>query len=97
MRNDEIVFEFVRMDDDKPWSHNDLPQHPQAARAGNGPMLSLGSPFFSGPVAQLGARFHGMEEVESSNLSRSTKLLEVQPFTSASTPIWSSHGAQPIP
>ncbi len=26
-----------------------------------------------GPVAQLGARFHGMEEVESSNLSRSTK------------------------
>ncbi len=27
-----------------------------------------------GPVAQLGARFHGMEEVESSNLSRSTKL-----------------------
>ncbi len=28
----------------------------------------------SGPVAQLGARFHGMEEVESSNLSRSTNL-----------------------
>jgi hypothetical protein len=27
-----------------------------------------------GPVAQLGARFHGMEEVESSNLSRSTNL-----------------------
>ena len=27
-----------------------------------------------GPVAQLGARFHGMEEVDSSNPSRSTKL-----------------------
>ncbi len=25
-----------------------------------------------GPVAQLGARFHGMEEVEGSNPSRST-------------------------
>ena len=25
-----------------------------------------------GPVAQLGARFHGMEEVVSSNLTRST-------------------------
>lgn len=32
-----------------------------------------------GPVAQLGARFHGMEEVEGSNPSRSTK-----PFWSAS-------------
>jgi hypothetical protein len=28
-------------------------------------------------VAQLGARFHGMEEVESSNLSRSTKLQKI--------------------
>ena len=28
----------------------------------------------NGPVAQLGARFHGMEEVVSSNLTRSTKL-----------------------
>ena len=27
-----------------------------------------------GPVAQLGARFHGMEEVVSSNLTRSTIL-----------------------
>jgi hypothetical protein len=26
-------------------------------------------------VAQLGARFHGMEEVVSSNLTRSTKLI----------------------
>lgn len=26
----------------------------------------------SGPVAQLGARFHGMEEVDGSNPSRST-------------------------
>src|ERR1051325_682111 len=30
---------------------------------------------WNGPVAQLGARFHGMEEVESSNLSRSTNHL----------------------
>ena len=29
--------------------------------------------FIRGPVAQLGARFHGMEEVVSSNLTRSTK------------------------
>src|SRR6266540_5975597 len=27
----------------------------------------------NGPVAQLGARFHGMEEVDGSNPSRSTK------------------------
>ena len=27
-----------------------------------------------GPVAQLGARFHGMEEVEGSNPSRSTNF-----------------------
>jgi hypothetical protein len=40
-------------------------------------------------VAQLGARFHGMEEVESSNLSRSTNpffhpLAETTPFTDRS-------------
>ena len=29
----------------------------------------------SGPVAQLGARFHGMEEVVGSNPTRSTKFL----------------------
>ncbi len=29
-----------------------------------------------GPVAQLGARFHGMEEVVSSNLTRSTKTFQ---------------------
>src|SRR5579863_3456370 len=29
-----------------------------------------------GPVAQLGARFHGMEEVVSSNLTRSTKTFK---------------------
>ena len=29
---------------------------------------------FSGPVAQLGARFHGMEEVVGSNPTRSTNL-----------------------
>ena len=30
--------------------------------------------FISGPVAQLGARFHGMEEVKGSNPFRSTKI-----------------------
>jgi hypothetical protein len=30
---------------------------------------------FCGPVAQLGARFHGMEEVKGSNPFRSTKTL----------------------
>ena len=32
-----------------------------------------GKLLMSGPVAQLGARFHGMEEVDGSNPSRSTK------------------------
>jgi hypothetical protein len=32
-------------------------------------------PFASGPVAQLGARFHGMEEVVGSIPTRSTKFL----------------------
>jgi hypothetical protein len=30
-----------------------------------------------GPVAQLGARFHGMEEVVGSNPTRSTKLFPI--------------------
>ncbi len=40
--------------------------------------MSIRKPMYSsrsiprGPVAQLGARFHGMEEVVSSNLTRST-------------------------
>lgn len=38
-------------------------------------------PTYRGPVAQLGARFHGMEEVESSNLSRSTTSF--QQFTAS--------------
>ena len=73
MRNDGIVFEFVRTDGHKPQSHNDLPRHPRAASTGNGADVIIGKSLLSGPVAQLGARFHGMEEVESSNLSRSTK------------------------
>ena len=37
-----------------------------------------------GPVAQLGARFHGMEEVDGSNPSRSTKTLKhMQPLECA--------------
>ena len=42
-----------------------------------------GDIFDRGPVAQLGARFHGMEEVVSSNLTRSTKL---NPNKTGSTP-----------
>jgi hypothetical protein len=33
-----------------------------------------------GPVAQLGARFHGMEEVKGSNPFRSTKEFKYLPF-----------------
>ena len=33
-----------------------------------------------GPVAQLGARFHGMEEVDGSNPSRSTKVFKYLPL-----------------
>ena len=33
-----------------------------------------------GPVAQLGARFHGMEEVDGSNPSRSTKVFTYLPL-----------------
>ena len=35
----------------------------------------------NGPVAQLGARFHGMEEVDGSNPSRSTKFLKTRHFS----------------
>ncbi len=38
-----------------------------------------------GPVAQLGARFHGMEEVVSSNLTRSTKFSKTYSTTLAYT------------
>ena len=34
-----------------------------------------------GPLAQLGERLHGMEEVESSSLLRSTKLIAIEPST----------------
>ena len=34
-----------------------------------------------GPLAQLGERLHGMEEVESSSLLRSTKLITTEPST----------------
>jgi hypothetical protein len=45
----------------------------------------------NGPVAQLGARFHGMEEVVSSNLTRSTKtisytLRKLRPHVAVSAP-----------
>src|SRR4051794_15338651 len=46
-----------------------------------------------GPVAQLGARFHGMEEVDGSNPSRSTKiphrLTGTIPYGSSSYPFGS--------
>src|SRR5580693_2128863 len=41
-----------------------------------------------GPVAQLGARFHGMEEVVSSNLTRSTKTFH---RLTVSAPPWKTH------
>ena len=41
---------------------------------------STAGSFNDGPVAQLGARFHGMEEVVSSNLTRSTKSLKHLPL-----------------
>ena len=48
--------------------------------------------FTSGPVAQLGARFHGMEEVIGSNPIRSTKSFQT---LSAPTPLSSpSTGVQ---
>ena len=40
-------------------------------------------PYTSGPVAQLGARFHGMEEVVGSIPTRSTKSLNNLDGTSA--------------
>ena len=40
-----------------------------------------------GPVAQLGARFHGMEEVVSSNLTRSTKFLKHLPHYHLDQPL----------
>ena len=38
-------------------------------------LISQRHPFASGPVAQLGARFHGMEEVVGSIPTRSTNSL----------------------
>ena len=42
----------------------------ELAQQGRGILRKVNLP--NGPVAQLGARFHGMEEVEGSNPSRST-------------------------
>jgi hypothetical protein len=42
--------------------------------------------FISGPVAQLGARFHGMEEVVGSIPTRSTKLPQHLP--ASVFPLW---------
>ena len=48
----------------------------ELAQQGRGILRKVNLP--NGPVAQLGARFHGMEEVEGSNPSRSTtKSLEM--------------------
>jgi hypothetical protein len=43
--------------------------------------------YTAGPVAQLGARFHGMEEVVSSNLTRSTKFLKQLAFPASQNPV----------
>src|SRR5947209_1703925 len=49
----------------------------------------------SGPVAQLGARFHGMEEVKGSNPFRSTspRTNRFKPIASA---LFASSGPQPF-
>src|ERR1035437_1320548 len=54
----------------------------------------VGSVEQDGPVAQLGVRFHGMEEVVSSNLTRSTKTFPAGwEITACSGPCASSaHG-----
>ncbi|GEM_PF-6218690 len=45
-------------------------------------------------MAQLGARFHGMEEVVSSNLTRSTKQLKhLQTFTLPTIENWVQTGS----
>src|SRR5580704_1651367 len=59
-------------------------------RGSNGIIL-----FGSGPVAQLGARFHGMEEVKGSNPFRSTKSFQIltapsRPLTSLPESNWSA-------
>src|SRR6185369_13392457 len=57
--------------------------------AGQGCDINRENPRRSGPVGQLGARFHGMEEVVSSNLTRSTKTFQTLsaglPSSSAAT------------
>ena len=48
---------------------------PATAGSGTGSVVFSGRyTFTNGPVAQLGARFHGMEEVKGSNPFRSTKF-----------------------
>ena len=49
-----------------------------------------------GPVAQLGARFHGMEEVDGSNPSRSTKGFKHLPLVSERLQTPSSLGVSMI-
>ena len=47
-------------------------------------------------MAQLGARFHGMEEVVSSNLTRSTKFLkQLQTHSPVDLPNWVQTGSKP--
>ena len=51
-----------------------------------------------GPVAQLGARFHGMEEVKGSNPFRSTKTFQTLTGLgpSSSSPVESNWSPKPI-
>ncbi len=48
----------------------------------------LSERFRRGPVAQLGARFHGMEEVKGSNPFRSTKILMARLDWKTQIPLW---------
>src|SRR5207237_3802024 len=47
---------------------------------------NLSSPLHCGPVAQLGARFHGMEEVVGSIPTRSTRFATLRTFRSLQIP-----------
>ena len=52
------------------WTTGELPWHPSL------PQVEYPTPI-NGPVAQLGARLNRTEEVESSNLSRSTRIVGI--------------------
>jgi hypothetical protein len=69
-----LWFVFVRMDLGEVVVAGRFAQASSGGPRGKRAGVIIVKSLLSGPVAQLGARFHGMEEVESSNLSRSTRI-----------------------